>query len=150
VALQSGSNYAWPMTLELFSEQWARQWCARLNESAAYRAAAAEWKGAVALVMTAANGGEARAVYMDAEGGLCHIAREASAEDLAGAAYIFEAAPAVWREVFGGRTAPAMALFSGKLRLTRGNLAALMPHAAAARELIATAAAVPVRFPGEN
>jgi len=150
VALQRGSNYAWPMTLELFSEQWARQWGARLNESATYRAAAAEWKGAVALVMTAANGGEPRAVYMDAQGGTCHIAREASEEDLAGAAYIFEAAPAVWREVFGGRTAPAMALFSGKLRLTRGNLAALMPHAAAARELIATAAAVPVRFPDEE
>lgn len=135
------------MTLELFSEQWARQWCARLNESAAYRAAAAEWKGAVALVMTATNGGEPRGVYMDAEGGACHIAREASKEDLARAAYVFEASPAVWREVFGGRTAPAMALFSGKLRLTRGNLAALMPHAAAARELIATAAAVPAQFP---
>jgi Putative sterol carrier protein len=138
------------MTLELFSEQWARQWCDRLNDSAAYRAAAAGWKGAVALVMTAANGGEPRGVYMDAEAGVCHIAREASRDDLARAAYVFEAAPAVWREVFGGRTPPAMALFSGKLRLTRGNLAALMPHAAAARELIATAASVPVKFPDEG
>jgi putative sterol carrier protein len=74
----------------------------------------------------------------------------ATEADLAGAAYIFEAAPAVWREVFSGRTAPVMALFSGKLRLTRGSLAALMPHAGAARELIAAAAAVPVRFPGEG
>jgi len=138
------------MTLELFSDQWAQHWCARLNASAAYRAAAEGWSGAVALVMTPADGAERHGVYMDAEGGICRIAREASAEDLAGAAYVFEAAPAVWREVLGGRTAPAMALFSGKLRLTRGNLAALMPHAAAARELIATAAAVPVLFADEE
>src|SRR5512140_3158906 len=109
VALQRRVNYAWPMTLELFSEQWARQWRERLNESAAYRAAAAGWQGAVALVMTARDGGEPRGVYMDAEGGVCRIAREASEDDLAGAAYIFEAAPAVWREVFSGRTPPAMA-----------------------------------------
>lgn len=138
------------MTLELFSEQWARQWRERLNESAAYRAAAAGWQGAVALVMTARDGGEPRGVYMDAEGGVCRIAREASEDDLAGAAYIFEAAPAVWREVFSGRTPPAMALFSGKLRLTRGSLAALMPHAGAARELLAAAADVPVLYPDEG
>jgi putative sterol carrier protein len=138
------------MTLELFSDRWAQQWCKGLNASAAYRAAAADWQGAVALVMTATDGEDPRGVYMDAAGGICRVARVATEADLAGAAYVFEATPAVWREVFSGRTAPVMALFSGKLRLTRGSLAALMPHAGAARELIAAAAAVPVRFPGEG
>ena len=138
------------MTLELFSDRWAQHWCEGLNANAAYRAAAADWQGAVALVMTAADGADPRAVYMDAAGGVCRVARSATEADLAGAAYIFEAAPAVWREVFSGRMAPVMALFSGKLRLTRGSLAALMPHAGAARELIAAAAAVPVRFPDEE
>jgi putative sterol carrier protein len=138
------------MSLELFSDRWAQRWCEALNDSAAYRAAAANWQGAVALVLTGTNGGTPRGVYMDAEAGVCHTARAATEADLAGAAYVFEAAPAIWREVFSGKTAPAMALFSGKLRLTRGSLAALMPHAGAARELIATAAAVPVRYPDED
>jgi putative sterol carrier protein len=138
------------MTLELFSDRWARQWCEGLNASAAYRAAASGWQGAVALVMTATDDEDSRAVYMDAAGGVCRVARSATEADLVDAAYVFEAAPAVWREVFSGRTAPAMALFSGKLRHTRGSLATLMPHAGAARELIAAAAAVPGRFPGDG
>src|SRR5512132_2277430 len=92
VALQHAPNYGWRMSLELFSDRWAQQWCEALNDNAAYRAAAANWQGAVALVLTATNGGTPRGVYMDAEGGVCRTARAATEADLAGAAYVFEAA----------------------------------------------------------
>ncbi len=137
------------MNPELFSDPWAARWCAELNASVAYRGAAAEWEGGVALVMTAPEPRHARAVFLDSSRGVCREARAANEEDLAAAVYIFEAAPAIWRQLFTGGLAPVMALFSGKLRLTRGNLAALMPYAGAARELIATAGAVPARFPDD-
>ena len=133
------------MSLELFSDAWARAWCTALNASEGYRAAAQNWEGVVALVM---NGGEpARAAVLDSAGGVCRMARAANAADLAGAGYVFEAGPEVWREVFTGQVAPAMALLTGRLKLSRGSLAALMPHATAARELLAAAGTVPVTFP---
>jgi putative sterol carrier protein len=133
------------MSLELFSEAWARAWCTALNASDGYRAAAVNWEGVVALVMTGAGPG--RAAVLDSAGGQCRMARAADTADLAGAGYVFEAGPEVWREVFTGQIAPAMALMTGKLKLSRGSLAALLPHAAAARELLAAAGQVPVLFP---
>lgn len=133
------------MSLELFSEAWARAWCDALNASDGYRAAARNWAGVVALVMSGAE--PARAAVIDSAGGLCRMARAADPADLAGAGYVFEAGPDVWREVFTGQVAPAMALMTGKLKLSRGSLAALLPHAAAARELLAAAGTVPVVFP---
>jgi putative sterol carrier protein len=133
------------MSLELFSDAWARAWCAALNASEGYSAAARNWEGVVALVMN--GGGTARAAVIDSAGGTCRLARAADAADLADAAYVFEAEPDVWREVFTGQLAPVMALMTGRLKLSRGSLAALMPHAAAARELLAAAGTVPVVFP---
>jgi putative sterol carrier protein len=140
------------MIPEVFTAKWAADWCAALNASTTYREAAAAWEGAVALVMTAdapAGIPEARAVYLDVSGGSCHGARVASELDLATARYVIEATPEAWRAMLSGALAPLMALMTGRLRLSRGNFAALLPYANAARELVATATAVPYRFPGD-
>jgi putative sterol carrier protein len=138
------------MIPEVFTQDWAEAWCAALNASTAYRQAAATWEGAVALVMTAdveAGVPQQRAVYLDVAGGTCGGARLADAADLSSARYVIEATPAGWQAMLSGAIAPLMALMSGKLRLTRGNFATLLPYANAARELVATAATVPCRFP---
>ena len=140
------------MTLEAFSSEWALAWCGALNASTEYRSTAAEWEGSVALVMCAdpAAGIESRAVFLDVARGTCHGARVASPGDLDAAAYIIEAAPDVWRELIAGRSAPLMALMTGRLRLIRGSIAALLPFANAARELVASASSIPARFPGDD
>ena len=138
------------MTPEVFTQEWAAAWCAALNASQAYRAAAGAWEGAVALVMSAdAEAGVPveRAVYLDVAGGSCGGARMASEADLAAARYVIEASPDAWQAMLGGTLAPMMALMTGRLRLTRGNFAALLPYADAARELVATAGEVPHSFP---
>ncbi len=140
------------MTLEAFSTEWAMAWCGALNASAEYRSAAADWEGAVALVMTAdaaAGVPDARGVYLDVGRGACHGARTADAADLDAAAYVIEAAPDVWRDLLTGRAAPLMALMTGRLRLTRGCITALLPFAGAAKELVASASSIPVRFPDD-
>lgn len=140
------------MTLEAFSTEWALAWCGALNASDEYRSAATDWNASVALVMTAdesAGVPEARGVFLDVSRGTCHTARTADAADLAAAGYVIEAAPDVWREMLTGRAAPLMALMTGRLRLTRGSIAALLPFANAARELVASASSIPARFPGD-
>jgi putative sterol carrier protein len=138
------------MIPEVFTQGWAEAWCSALNGSAAYREAAASWEGAVALVMTAdpeAGAPEARAVLLDVARGSCGGARMADQADLAAARYVIEATPAGWEAMLSGAMAPLMALMTGRLRLTRGNFAALLPYANAARELVATAGEVPCSFP---
>ncbi len=138
------------MIPEVFTQGWAEDWCSALNRSTAYREAASRWEGAVALVMTAdteAGVPEPRAVFLDVAGGSCHGARMAEEADLAAARYVIEASPAGWEGLLSGAVAPLMALMTGQLRLARGNFAALLPFADAARELVATAGQVPCRFP---
>lgn len=130
-----------------FTAEWADAWCRALNESAAYRRAGAEWEGDVVLVMSADGDSPARAVHLDLHRGACRGARIATADDVAGARYVMEAAPVTWRELLGGRTAPLMALMSGRLRLTRGSLTALVPFAGAAGELVAAAVRMNCDFP---
>jgi putative sterol carrier protein len=140
------------MTLDAFSTEWALAWCGALNASAEYRSAAADWEGSVALVMTAdaaAGVPDSRGVYLDVGRGACNGARTADAADLDAAAYVIEAAPDVWRDLLTGRAAPLMALMTGRLRLTRGSITALLPFAGAARELVASASSIPVRFPDD-
>jgi putative sterol carrier protein len=135
---------------EIFTEAWAQAWCRELNASAAYRAAAATWDSAVALVMLAdpALGIAApRAVHLDLYRGTCRSARPVRADDLADVRFVFEGAAATWRDLLSGRLSPLMALMGGKLRIARGDLTALLPYSGAARELIATAAAVHRQFP---
>jgi putative sterol carrier protein len=135
---------------DVFTDTWAEAWRRALNASPAYRAAAATWDGAVALLMTADSAlgvPEQRAVYLDLHRGACRDARSATDHDLEAAAYVVAAEPALWRELLAGRTSPITALMGGKLRLLRGSLASLLPYVGAAQELVATATRIHHEFP---
>ena len=135
---------------EVFSAGWAEAWREALNANETYRRAAAAWEGAVALVMhpDASSGvRERRAVYLEPFRGGCRAARVASEADLAAAEYVFEAEAGVWRDLLTSGGSPFMALITGRLALTRGRLSALLPFAAAANELMATALHVRSEFP---
>lgn len=135
--------------LEAFTEQWAQSWCQALNEDPSFRSAAATWEGDVVVVMTRSNaaGAPERAVWIDIAQGECRAARVASEADMAGAGYVLAAAGPVWKEILSGRQNPLTALMTGKLRLIRGSLAALVPYGAMARELIRLATEMEATFP---
>ncbi len=129
-----------------FSNEWAAAWGAALNGSATYREAAATWEGAIAVVVSAA-GDRTAAVYLDVWHGGCLAARVATEPDLAQAAFVLEAEPAAWKAVLSGGLSPMMALLSGRVRLTRGELARLLPYATAAKELVSLAGSITTEFP---
>lgn len=124
--------------MEAFSEDWARTWCQALNADPAFRAAATTWAGDVTLVMTQSSAPTApqQAVRVEIRYGECLTAQPAADADLTEASYVLTATGAAWKELLAGRQNPLTALMTGKLRLTRGSLMALMPYAAMARELI--------------
>lgn len=135
---------------DVFTGSWAAAWRRELNASPAYRDAAGDWEGAVALRMgaDAALGiPEPRTVWLDLHRGVCRDARPATDTDLDTAKYVIEADAAVWKELLAGRLSPIAALLAGKLRLAHGNLMGLIPYAAAAHLLVATASIIQRQFP---
>ncbi|HVN76428.1 MAG TPA: SCP2 sterol-binding domain-containing protein [Thermoanaerobaculaceae bacterium] len=129
------------MTAEILSGAWAAAWRDALNASEAYRAAAASWEGTVVAVVRAdpGRGIESRAVFLDLWHGSCRDARLASDRDIEAARYVLTASPSAWAELLGGTLDPIAAVMSGRLELTKGSVMALLPHVAAARELLVTA-----------
>jgi putative sterol carrier protein len=135
---------------EIFTDDWARQWCRGVQDSEAYRRAAAGWEGAIVVVMSAdpAMGvPRSRAVYLDLTDGDCRSGRKADPDDHEDAVFELRATPAVWKRVLAGEMEPIWGLMSGKIELARGSISKLIPYARAAKELVAAAAALPATFP---
>jgi len=121
-----------------------------LNESEGYREAGAGWVGPIVLTLDedpARGVPEGRSVRLDLAGGSCRGAQATSNGDAVGEATVIAGSPVTWSRVLRGDVDPLFALMSGKLQLRSGSLAALMPHARSAKELVATARTVPTRFP---
>jgi putative sterol carrier protein len=123
----------------IFTEAWAGELCRLLNESDAYNQAASNWEGAV--VLEDSDSPRERSVFLDLHRGACRGARVATDVDREEVDYMLTATKEDWLGILNG-VSPVTALLSGKLKLTRGGLAALMPHMKAANELVMVARAV--------
>lgn len=138
------------MAAEIFTEKWAKAWGKNISENAAYKKAAANWEGAVALVMSP-DGSRGipteRAVIADLWHGDCRGAKTATASDLESAPYVIKASPETWKSVLAGEIDPIFGLLRGKLRLAKGSVFALVPYAVAAKEMVGSASRVDTSFP---
>lgn len=123
--------------MERFSDEWAQAWGRALDDDQDYRRSAARWQGAILFVVQ-----PDRKVFLDLQGGRCLAGRTATAADEASAAYALEASPEVWDEVLDGRLDPMYGIVRGKLRLTKGSLATLLPFTAAAKQMVQKASAL--------
>ena len=139
------------MAIEILSEAWAAAWGDALNASAAYRAAASSWEGAVVAAVRAQPERRigARAVYLDLWHGACRAARPATEADVAAARYVLTASASTWVELLGGTLDPVAAVMGGRLELTKGSVMGLFPYIAAAKELVAVAQSLAATPPPE-
>ncbi len=138
------------MAVEMFSDDWARTFGASINANPAYREAAAAWEWPLVLSCHAAPDfalPEPRAIHLDLWHGECRAARAATPQDLETAPYVLAADVRTWKQVVDGRLDPVMGIMSGKLKLTRGKVSALLGFVKAAKELVGTAARVETAFP---
>lgn len=134
----------------IFSEEWGRRVAAAINASAAYRRAAPDWRDSLGLEMDEAPPGAPRRAVLELGEGACHAVHTGDAARAADAAFLLRAGRAEWREVLAGRLEPMWGVMSGRLRLERGSLAALLPFAQAARLLVEAVASVDALFPAET
>jgi putative sterol carrier protein len=138
------------MATEVFSEEWSQACRESLEARGRYREVGRTWESPVALIMRAdprLGIEKERAVYLELDRGVCRVARVADGEDLRAAEFVLAADAAQWKRMLSGDLDPISAVMFGKLKLERGTLAALLPYAPAARELIAAAIDAGGRFP---
>lgn len=136
------------MAFEAFTEPWLERWVTEIRASEAYRHSAASWEGTLGLeVREAGAETPSNAVFLDLWHGDCRGARLATAQDLETATFVLRAPLATWKQVLAGRLDPIFGLMTGKLKLSRGNVAKLTPYMQASKDLVAAAAKFETTFP---
>lgn len=136
---------------ELFSAAWAQGLCREIGASAAYREAAAQWEGPIAFVEgPVTENATPRGVVLDLWHGTCRGARVMTAEDLGSLPLVIQGTAEAWQQLLGSSIDPIFALMAGRMRVVRGSLARLLPHARAARELVAAARRTPAGLAEES
>lgn len=120
-----------------FTAAWIAAFAHALAASESYRRAAARWEGDLILELTEVD--PPTGVYLDLHRGACRAARLASAADFQSARYILAASRRVWDELLDGSLPAGTAVMSRALALKRGGMLSLLPHLAAAQELVEVA-----------
>jgi diacylglycerol O-acyltransferase / wax synthase len=127
--------------VKLFSEPWAEAMQTAINNSRTYYEASTTWvAGPLAFVMRAApqyGYPLPTAVLLDLRKGRCREAhsvplRQAYAE----ASFVIEGDYENWNRVLCGEAQPLMMLMRGKLHLSKGSMARLLPFTRSAQELV--------------
>lgn len=138
------------MAAPIFREEWAQEWCRRINQNDSYRRAAERWEGAIVLLMTEDDSfgiDKERAVIADLWHGECRSGHAAGDTERGEAPFVISGTPSTWKKILDGDADPIVSLMGGKLKLTRGGLFKLLPYAKAAKELVNSARDVDTRFP---
>ncbi|MEA3336862.1 MAG: SCP2 sterol-binding domain-containing protein [Chloroflexota bacterium] len=132
------------MTLKFMSDEWAKGLMEAVNESEAYRAAAADWEGDF-FFTSDMGGAETATIYIDLWHGKC---REAFAVDDQGEKspdFLVSGKVSAWEKVIGKQVDPIQALMTRQLKL-KGNMSKILRSVKATQELVNCATQVPTDF----
>ena len=132
--------------MEVFSAEWAASLADELNGDGEYRRLAEGWRGVLGLAMVD-GAAEPRVAILDLEAGACRGASTDPA--MQPPDHLIEADAETWRTVLAGDVQPIWGLMSGRLRLTKGNLADLLPYADSAVRIVECARRLGGVFPSE-
>ncbi len=135
------------MSYEVFTHDWAVAWGEAIRASDAYRTAAQRWQWPIVITMALGPELPERSVFLDLFEGDCREARSAAETDRAAVPFIISGDFQSWKQVLERDLDPILALMTGKLKLTKGSLASLIPYVTSARELVAAASRLPYRLP---
>ncbi len=134
------------MAIKFPSEEWIKELEARLNTSASYAQAAANWEGDnIFAVLPDANYAETAYLYINLQHGKASDARVLKSLDEQKALFTSSAPFSTWRKVLEGRLDPIQAMFSGKIKLI-GSMAQVQRMPKATYELTKVASQIDTDF----
>ncbi len=134
------------MPIKFPSEEWIKELEAKLNSSASYAQAAANWEGDnVFAVLPDANYAGTAYLYINLQHGKAFDAKELKSLDEQKALFTSSAPFSTWRKVLEGRLDPIQAMFSGKIKLI-GSMAQVQRTPKATYELTKVASQIDTDF----
>ncbi len=134
------------MAIKFPSEEWIKELEARLNTSASYAQAAANWEGDnIFAVLPDANYAETAYLYINLQHGKASDAKVLTSLDEQKALFTNSAPFSTWRKVLEGRLDPLQAIFSGKIKLI-GSMAQIQRTPKATYELAKVASQIDTDF----
>lgn len=133
--------------MKAFETEWTAAYQVAINANSAYAHSGAKWTlGKIALVLKTGDGA-GHGVVLDLLEGKCLNAQAVSASAAeAQADFVIVGDESTWRDVLGGQLAPLMGIMRGKLKLTKGSIARLLPFTNAANELVKSAQSLKTEF----
>jgi putative sterol carrier protein len=137
---------------EFPSDAWWAEFVKAINASPGYAAAAADWEGAVSLVIEAEpdkSVPETLWGWLDLWHGACRSGAFVPEEEGAQAPYVVRAPYSRWKAVIRRELDPIKGMMQGKLKVT-GDLPRLIREVNAASELVTLASSVPTEFVDER
>ena len=134
------------------SEEWAREFCSKLNENPKYHDSAKRWEGSILFVVTDLpddlkelhGGRDSVGFLLDLWHGECRGMQWFSDLDKADGDYILEATYEDWVQIVSGKLDPIKALITKKMKIKKGSIATIMRFTLAAINMVKTAQQVPV------
>lgn len=123
---------------DFFAPDGLAAWQGHLLHSTDFADAARGWSGTLLLRETA-SGGETRRAWISLGDGRLLDLRIGTEADESAAEFVLVADPDTWRGLVAGSRDLAKAAFTGELRLERGSVLRLLPHARAAATLLRAA-----------
>ena len=134
------------------SDAWWDGFVDSINGSPSYAEVAADWEGAVCLVIEAEpDKGIPETLYgwLDLWHGACRSGAFVAQADGEAAPYVVRAPYSRWKAVIAGELDPIKGMMQGKLKVT-GDLPTLVREVKAASELVSLAGTVPTEFADET
>ncbi len=138
------------MAYEIFTDEWAKEWCNKINNNQNYKESAGNWEWPLILKISGKAGTaieEDRLVYVDLKNGECRTGRAATADDVEDTPYIVAADADTWKKIFSGDIDIMTGIMWGKIKLEKGNLGDIAQHVSAAKQLVVSATKVETEFP---
>jgi putative sterol carrier protein len=129
------------------TDEWIKAAMVEVNNSEAYKKAAATWEGDIIFLVTALPGQRKEvALYMDLWHGECREAFEVTDISIQQAEFKIIAPLAVWRKVLEKKLDPIRGLVSRQLKM-QGKMSKILKSPKAAIELVNSCAKVDTSWP---
>ncbi len=129
------------------TEEWAKEYVAKLNSNGAYEDAGQNWEGAITFVIQKDELFDKDAyLYLDLYHGKCRDSKFSFLEsDLPKPEYKYVGPYTNWRKLISKEIDPIQGLLTGKFKL-QGSMMKIMRFTKAAKEMVSTAASVDTQF----
>ncbi len=134
------------MSIEFGTDEWVKAAMDSLNNTPAYKKAAAKWEGDFYFVIPdGAGAGEPIIMYMDLWHGDCRDAYLVNDPAAKSPAFTMTAPLAVWKEIFEGKLDPIKGMMTKKLTL-KGNKMKVLKAPKAAVEMVNCCASIDTKW----